>query len=251
MEEIRLNKFISEAGVCSRREADRRIEEGRVRVDGIVAAVGTRIHPGQRVEVDGQLISREEERIFLAVHKPKGIVCTADPREKDNLINFLHFPKKITYLGRLDKDSTGLILMTNDGEINNRMMRARNHHEKEYQVTVDRPVTEAFLEGMAAGGAHSGHGDAQVPDLENRGEVFSDRSDPGAEPAGSAGCVSISVTGIKRLHRVRVMNVTLGDLPVGAYRYLTAEEIAELERLTAEDTEKQGAGRSGASQNRS
>ena len=96
MEEIRLNKFISEAGVCSRREADRRIEEGRVRVDGIVAAVGTRIHPGQRVEVDGQLISREEERIFLAVHKPKGIVCTADPREKDNLIDFLHFPKKIT-----------------------------------------------------------------------------------------------------------------------------------------------------------
>ena len=250
MEEIRLNKFISEAGVCSRREADRRIEEGRVRVDGIVAAVGTRIHPGQRVEVDGQLISREEERIFLAVHKPKGIVCTADPREKDNLIDFLHFPKKITYLGRLDKDSTGLIIMTNDGEINNRMMRARNHHEKEYQVTVDRPVTEAFLEGMAAG----------VPILDTvtrrcriwkTGEKsFQIVLTQGLNRQIRRMCEHFGYR-VKRLHRVRVMNVTLGDLPVGAYRYLTAEEIAELERLTAADTEKQGAGRSGASQNRS
>lgn len=233
METIRLNKFISEAGICSRREADRLIEAGRVTIDGVKAVNGSRVLPGQQVCVDGKTVQKEAERIFLAVNKPRGIECTANPQVKNNLIAFLNYPKKITYLGRLDKDSTGLILMTNDGEINNRMMRARNHHEKEYLVKVNREVTEDFIQKMGSG----------VPILDTvTRKCF-------VEKTGTYSFRIILTQGlnrqirrmceyfgyeVKKLHRIRVMNIELGNLKPGEYRHLTASEVAELDRLTQE-----------------
>ena len=239
MEDIRLNKFISEAGICSRREADRLIEAGRVLVDGKPAVTGMRICPGQQVQVDKKVITKEEERIFLAVHKPEGIVCTADKRERNNLIDFLGYPKKITYLGRLDKESTGLILMTNDGDINNRMMRSRNGHEKEYLVEVDRKVTREFVEGMSSG----------VPILQTvTKKCLVEKTGPrsfrivltqGMNRQIRRMCEYFGYR-VKRLHRIRVMNIELGDLKPGEYRHLTPEEVAELDRLTKNERQTEG-----------
>jgi len=231
MDAVRLNKYISEAGICSRREADRLIEAGRVTVDGQKAVTGMKVTEGQMVLVDGKPARKEKERIFLAVHKPKGIVCTAEPREKNNLIRFLNYPKKITYLGRLDKDSTGLIIMTNDGNINNRMMRARNEHEKEYLVEVDKKVTDDFLRGMGMG----------VPVLdtitrpcivEKTGEyTFRIILTQGLNRQIRRMCDYFGYE-VTKLHRVRVMNIELGDLKPGQYRHLTAQEVEELDRMT-------------------
>ena len=234
MDAVRLNKYISEAGVCSRREADRLIEAGRVSIDGVTAAAGTKVLPGQKVLVDGKAIKKEEERIFLAVNKPRGIVCTAERREKNNLIDFLNYPKKITYLGRLDKDSTGLIIMTNDGDINNRMMRARSRHEKEYLVEVNRPVTDEFIQRMGAG----------VPILDTvTRKCFIEKTGTytfriiltqGLNRQIRRMCEYFEYE-VKKLHRIRVMNIELGDLKPGQYRHLTPAEVAELDRLTQED----------------
>ena len=150
-EPVRLNKYLSEAGVCSRREADRLIAEGRVSVDGQRAETGMRIHPGQVVKVGKRIVSKQDEMIVLAVNKPKGIVCTEERRERNSIIRFLNYPVRVTYIGRLDKDSRGLLLMTNNGDIINQMMRAANHHEKEYKVTVDQEITQDYVEKMAAG----------------------------------------------------------------------------------------------------
>ena len=148
---VRINKYLSEAGVCSRREADRQIEAGAVTVDGVCARPGTRVLPGQTVCFQGRSVSQEEERILLAFHKPAGIVCTAEKREKNNVIDYIHYPKRIYPVGRLDKDSEGLLLLTNQGDLVNKIMRAGNMHEKEYLVTVNKPLTESFLRGMAGG----------------------------------------------------------------------------------------------------
>ena len=150
-EPVRLNKYLSEAGVCSRREADRLIASGRVTVDGRPGETGMKVYPGQKVCVGKKAVSRQEEMVLLAVNKPAGIVCTEERRERSSIIRFLDYPVRITYVGRLDKDSRGLLLMTNNGDIINKIMRAVNRHEKEYKVTVDRAVTEDFLERMAGG----------------------------------------------------------------------------------------------------
>ena len=150
-EPVRLNKYLSEAGVCSRREADRLIASGRVTVDGRPGETGMKVYPGQKVCVGKKAVSRQEEMVVLAVNKPAGIVCTEERRERSSIIRFLDYPVRITYVGRLDKDSRGLLLMTNNGDIINKIMRAVNRHEKEYKVTVDRAVTEDFLEQMARG----------------------------------------------------------------------------------------------------
>ena len=152
MEEIRLNKYLSEAGVCSRREADRLIEAGKVLIDGEPARMGQRVQPGQKVQVGDTILGGEkEEQILLAVYKPPGVICTTDRREKSNIVDYVGYPSRIYPIGRLDKDSEGLILMTNDGSLVNRMMRSTNHHEKEYLVRVNKPVTDAFLQKMASG----------------------------------------------------------------------------------------------------
>ena len=151
-EAVRLNKYLSESGVCSRREADRLIESGRVTVDGMRAEMGMRVVPGkQEIRLGRKIVSRKDEMVVLAVNKPAGIVCTEERRERNSIIRFLDYPIRITYAGRLDKESTGLLLMTNNGDLINQMMRARNHHEKEYKVTVNQEITEEFLKKMAAG----------------------------------------------------------------------------------------------------
>lgn len=229
---IRINKFLSEAGVCSRREADRQIAEGNVTVDGRTAEVGTRVLSGQSVFFCGRPVQKEEEMILLAFHKPVGIVCTAEKREKNNVIDYIHYPKRIYPVGRLDKDSEGLLLLTNNGDIVNRMMRAGNMHEKEYIVTVNKPVTEAFLRGMAGG----------VPLV----ELGTMTRKCKVERVGKREFRIILTQGLNRqirrmceyfgyrvvkLVRVRIMNIELGNLESGKYREVTAGEYQKLQKL--------------------
>ena len=229
-EALRLNKFLSEAGVCSRREADRLIEAGRVTVDGKKAETGMKITPGQEVRVDQKLVKPEEEMIVLAVNKPRGIVCTEEKREPDNIIRFLNYPTRITYAGRLDKDSEGLLLMTNNGDIINKMMRAGNYHEKEYLVTVDKPVTEEFLQHMARG----------VPILDTvtrpcqvkkeGKKTFRVVLTQGLNRQIRRMCEALGYK-VVTLKRVRIMQIRLGDLKLGQYRPLTEQELASLDRM--------------------
>lgn len=233
-EGIRINKFLSEAGVCSRREADRQIAEGNVTIDGKPAETGSRVLPGQEVCFMGKAVSKEEERILLAVHKPVGIVCTAEKREKNNIVDFVNFPKRVYPVGRLDKDSSGLILMTNQGDIVNKMMRAGNMHEKEYIVTVNKPVTDAFLRGLSGG----------VPLV----ELGVTTRKCTVEKLGKRKFKIILTQGYNRqirrmceyfgyrveeLQRVRIMNILLGDLKPGTYRHVSEKEYAQLQKMIA------------------
>lgn len=229
-EPVRLNKYLSEAGVCSRREADRLIETGRVTVDGQRAQTGMRIRPGQVVKVGNKIVSKQDEMIVLAVNKPRGIVCTEEKRERDSIVRFLDYPVRVTYIGRLDKDSHGLLLMTNNGDIINRMMRAANHHEKEYKVTVDKEITEEFLKKMANG----------VPILDTVTRpckikkigkyTFSIILTQGLNRQIRRMCEALGYE-VKDLLRVRVMNITLDGLKDGQYRKLTDAELNELYEL--------------------
>jgi len=148
---VRINKFLGDAGVCSRREADKFIEQGKVTIDGVVAEMGSRVFPGQKVTFNGKELKKQEEQVLIAFYKPVGIVCTTDTREPDNVIDYLNYGKRIYPIGRLDKDSEGLLLLTNDGDIVNKILREGNHHEKEYLVTVNKQITPEFLKGMAGG----------------------------------------------------------------------------------------------------
>ena len=234
---VRINKYLSEAGVCSRREADRQIEAGAVTVHGVCARPGTRVLPGQTVCFQGRSVSQEEERILLAFHKPAGIVCTAEKREKNNVIDYIHYPKRIYPVGRLDKDSEGLLLLTNQGDLVNKIMRAGNMHEKEYLVTVNKPLTESFLRGMAGG----------VPLV----ELNATTRRCFVERIGKREFRIILTQGLNRqirrmceyfgyrvekLVRVRIMNIELGSLKSGTYRNVTEEEYHELLRLTADSS---------------
>nr|WP_294493134.1 pseudouridine synthase [uncultured Mediterraneibacter sp.] len=229
-EPVRLNKYLSEAGVCSRREADRLIESGKVTVDGETALMGMRVIPGQVVRVGRKVVSRQDEMVVLAVNKPRGIVCTEERREKNNIIRFLNYPIRVTYAGRLDKDSRGLLLMTNNGDIINQMMRASNCHEKEYKVTVDREVTDEFLKHMAEG----------VPILDTVTRpcrvsrigkyTFSIILTQGLNRQIRRMCEAFGYE-VRDLLRVRVMNIRLGSLPEGEYRELTDRELEELSVL--------------------
>lgn len=226
-EPVRLNKYLSEAGVCSRREADRLIEDGKVTVDGRIAQTGMRIIPGQVVKVGAKVVSRQDEMIVLAVNKPRGIVCTEEKRERNSIVRFLDYPVRVTYAGRLDKDSRGLLLMTNNGDIINRMMRAANRHEKEYKVTVDREVTEEFVKQMSEG----------VPILdtvtrpckvEKIGKyTFSIILTQGLNRQIRRMCEALGYQ-VRDLVRVRIMNIRLGSLKEGQYRKLTDAELDDL-----------------------
>lgn len=229
-EPVRLNKYLSEAGVCSRREADRLIESGRVTVDGQRARTGMKILPGQVVKVGSRVVSKQDEMVVLAVNKPKGIVCTEERRERNSIVRFLDYPIRVTYIGRLDKDSRGLLLMTNNGDIINRMMRAANCHEKEYKVTVDHEITEEFLEKMSSG----------VPILDTVTRpcqvkkigkyTFSIILTQGLNRQIRRMCSALGYE-VKDLLRVRVMNIRLDGLKDGQYRKLTDEELDGLYEL--------------------
>ena len=231
MEEmIRLNKFLSEAGVCSRREADRLIESGRVFVDGKRAETGMKVSSAQEIKVGKKVVSKGNEMVLLAVNKPVGIVCTEEKREKKNIIRFLNYPTRITYIGRLDKDSEGLLLMTNNGDIIHKMMRAGNRHEKEYKVTVDKPITPEFIEKMGAG----------VPILDTVTRPCKIRQigkykfdiilTQGLNRQIRRMCEYFGYK-VTRLERIRVMNITLGNLKPGEYRKVTEKELEELYEL--------------------
>lgn len=224
---IRLNKYLSEAGICSRREADKLIEQGTVTIDGRRAEAGMKVGPGQIVKIGKKTVSLQDEMVVLAVNKPRGIVCTEERRERDSIVRFLNYPVRITYVGRLDKDSEGLLLMTNNGDIINKMMRAGNRHEKEYKVTVDKPVTEEFLRKMSEG----------VPILdtvtrpcktEKIGKYkFKIILTQGLNRQIRRMCEALGYQ-VKELCRTRVMNIELGNLKPGQYRNLTDEELNEL-----------------------
>ena len=249
---VRINKFLSEAGVCSRREADRQIEAGNVTINGVVAEMGSKVMPGQTVCFNGKLVTKEEEMILLAFHKPVGIVCTAEKREKNNVIDYINYPKRIYPVGRLDKDSEGLLLLTNNGEIVNKMMRSGNMHEKEYIVTVNKPVTESFVRGLAGG----------VPLVELNTTTRKCK----VEQLGKKQFKIILTQGLNRqirrmceyfgyrvekLVRTRIMNIELGDLEAGKYREVTAEEFKKLQGLikySSNDTVKPGTRRTVSNQ---
>ena len=229
-EPVRLNKYLSEAGVCSRREADRLIESGKVTVDGQRAQTGMKIRPGQEVRVGRKVVSRQDEMVVLAVNKPRGIVCTEEKRERNSIVRFLDYPIRVTYIGRLDKDSRGLLLMTNNGDIINRMMRAANHHEKEYKVTVDHEITGEFLEKMA-GGVAILDTVTRPCKVEKLGKfTFSIILTQGLNRQIRRMCEALGYE-VKDLVRVRVMNIRLGSLKEGEYREVTDEELDELYRL--------------------
>lgn len=222
---VRLNKYLSEAGVCSRREADRMIEEGRILVDGMVAVPGMKVEDGQQVLVDGKPVEREKEMILLAFYKPVGVVCTTDRRWGDTTVEeFLHFPKRVFSMGRLDKNSEGLLLMTNHGDIQNKIMKAGNYHEKEYEVTVHKPVTGDFLEKMAAGGIPIGEQVTRSCKVEQMDQKrFRIVLTQGLNRQIRRMCEYCGYQ-VERLIRVRIMNICLGELKPGEYRRVSPQE---------------------------
>jgi len=226
-EPVRLNKYLSEAGVCSRREGDKLIESGRVTVDGVRAKTGMQVLPGQVVRLGKKVISRTEERVVLAVNKPAGIVCTEEKRERKSIVRFLNYPSRVTYAGRLDKDSKGLLLMTNDGDLINQMMRARNQHEKEYKVTVNKEITESFLQQMRAGVAILDTVTRPCTVSRVGKYTFTIILTQGLNRQIRRMCEALGYE-VRELIRVRVMNIRLGDLKEGAYRKLSEQELKEL-----------------------
>lgn len=229
----RINKYLSEVGHCSRRAADKLIEQNRVTINGVVPEMGTKVGPQDEVCVDGKPVSRsEEEKVYIAFNKPVGIVCTTDTGvERDNIIDYINYPSRIFPIGRLDKPSEGLIFLTSDGDIVNKILRARNNHEKEYVVTVNKPITADFVRRMSTG----------IPILdtvtrdcivEQRGKmVFRIVLTQGLNRQIRRMCDYLDYS-VTRLQRVRIMNVKL-DLPVGQWRDLTTDELSEIYRLSA------------------
>lgn len=233
MQLTRINKYLSEAGYCSRREADKLIEQGRVTINGEVPEMGTKISPDDIVRVDGKSISKQDEdHVYIAFNKPMGIVCTTDSGvEKDNIIDFINYPKRIFPIGRLDKASEGLIFLTNDGDIVNKILRARNNHEKEYVVTVNKPISSTFIDRMGMG----------IPILETVTKKCE------VEKLGNYDFRIVLTQGLNRqirrmcealgyevtaLKRVRIMNVLL-DVPVGEWRDITKEELIAINEMVS------------------
>ncbi|MEG0916678.1 MAG: 23S rRNA pseudouridine(2604) synthase RluF [Myroides sp.] len=232
-EGIRINKFLSEVGYCSRREADKLLEQGRITINGKIPELGTKVLPTDEVRVNGELVSEKEEpKIYLAVNKPAGIECTTNQSVRGNIVDFINYPERIFPVGRLDKDSEGLIIMTNDGDIVNKILRARNNHEKEYIVTVDKTITDRFIQRMSAG----------VPILDTvtkecRVEKISSTTfriflTQGLNRQIRRMCEYFDYT-VVALKRIRIINISL-DVPVGKYRDITKAEMDELNRLIGE-----------------
>ncbi len=228
----RINKYLSEVGYCSRRKADRLIEQGKVKINGKISEIGTKVEDEDQVEVEGRRIERstKQKNIYLAFNKPVGIVCTTDREvEPHNIIDFIKYPKRIFPIGRLDKFSEGLIFLTNDGDIVNKILRARNNHEKEYIVTVNSPINEEFIQSMSNG----------IEILETKTKnCFVKKLGPkkfkiiltqGLNRQIRRMCESLGYR-VKSLKRIRIMNIKL-DLPIGKYRELSKQELAELNQL--------------------
>lgn len=229
----RINKYLSEIGYCSRREADKLIEAGRVTINGLVPEMGTKISLNDTVAVDGKIVSNSKEAfVYLAFNKPIGIVCTTDTRvEKDNIIDYINYPKRIFPIGRLDKASDGLILLTDDGDIVNKILRASNNHEKEYVVTVDKPISQTFLERMSSGIYLKELAQKTRPCTVNKlgKNEFSIILTQGLNRQIRRMCEYLGYE-VLTLKRIRIMNIPL-DIPTGKYRELTDKELNELNEL--------------------
>jgi len=238
--EVRLNKFISSTGICSRREADKFIEQGKVIVNGKKAEMGTRVKPSDKVVVNGKALKSKEAPVYLALNKPIGITCTTEHKVEGNIVDFINYPKRIFPIGRLDKPSEGLIFLTNDGDIVNKILRAGNNHEKEYVVTVDKPITPKFIKKMSGG----------VPILDTVTQrckvkqesrfVFRIILTQGLNRQIRRMCEHLGYN-VTKLKRVRIMNVELGNLPMGKWRHLTDEEMSMINKLVSESTKTEEA----------
>ncbi|MES2489618.1 MAG: 23S rRNA pseudouridine(2604) synthase RluF [Pseudomonadota bacterium] len=225
---MRLNKFISETGVCSRREADAFIEQGRVTVNGARALLGTQVNDGDEVQLNGKLVSaaQKKKRVYIALNKPRGITCTTERHIQGNIVDFVGHRERIFPIGRLDKESDGLILLTSNGDIVNEILRAENQHEKEYMVTIDKPVTDEFIAGMSRG--------VFLPELEVKTQpckvtrtgtnAFRIILTQGLNRQIRRMCSEFGAN-VRQLRRVRIINVKLGTLAVGKWRDLTQEEL--------------------------
>jgi 23S rRNA pseudouridine2604 synthase len=227
---VRLNKYLSESGACSRREADGFIAEGRVTVNGVPAVLGTQVEDGDEVRLDGDPIGAARKRVrpvYIALNKPAGITCTTERHVAGNIIDFVDHPERVFPIGRLDKDSEGLILLTNDGDIVNEILRAEHNHEKEYIVAVDRTITPDFLAGMAAGVRLSDATTRPCKVARLGPKMFRITLTQGLNRQIRRMCEALGVT-VEALQRVRIMRIHLGELPLGRWRNLTAEEIATL-----------------------
>lgn len=226
----RINKFLSEAGVCSRREADRALEAGLIRIGDRVAVLGDRVRENEIVYYKGKPVRKETECVLIAFHKPKGIVCTTSKKEGVNIVDYIGYPKRIYPVGRLDKDSTGLILLTNDGDIVNKMMRSGNRHEKEYVVTVNRDITDDFIMQMSNGVPILDTVTRRCKVRQTGAREFRIILTQGLNRQIRRMCEALGYR-VKTLKRIRVMNIHLGDLKEGAYRDVTEEEWRKLRRL--------------------
>jgi 23S rRNA pseudouridine2604 synthase len=235
---VRINKYFSEIGYCSRREADKLVAQNRVTINGVLAEMGSKVLPTDEIRLDGKLISAKNNKpkpVYLLLNKPRGIVCTTDTkREKNNIVDFINYPERIFPIGRLDKDSQGLILLTNDGDIVNKILRARNNHEKEYLVTVKEPITPKFIQRM-------GNGVPILDTVTNKCHVeqvdthqFKIILTQGLNRQIRRMCEYLG-NKVTRLKRYRIMNIHL-DVPVGKWRHLTDKELKDLNKLLTHST---------------
>jgi len=239
--ETRINKYLSEVGYCSRREADRLIDQNKVTINGLVPEKGTKIKDGDIVKVDGVVVNKTIEPIYIALNKPVGITCTTDRNIKGNVVDFMNYPDRIFHIGRLDKDSEGLLFMTNDGDIVNKILRAGNNHDKEYIVRVNEPITEEFIEGMRSGVPilntvtkpcvvkRIGHKEFKIILTEGMNRQIRKMCD-------------FFGYRVHNLKRVRIMNVHL-DIEIGKWRYLTEKEIFDLKALVTDSDKTEQASR--------
>jgi 23S rRNA pseudouridine2604 synthase len=237
---IRLNKFISETGFCSRREADKLIDSGKVTVNGIIPEMGTQVSATDYIEINGTPLKNKENLIYIAFNKPVGITCTTEHKVNGNIIDFINFPKRIFPIGRLDKPSQGLIFLTNDGDIVNKILRSGNNHEKEYIVTVDKPISTDFIKRMSSG----------IPILDTITKkcfvkkeskyVFTIILTEGLNRQIRRMCEYLGY-GVVKLERIRIMNVSIDNLPMGKWRYLTQSELLDINDLISNSIKTENA----------
>ncbi len=233
--EVRINKYISESGFCSRREADRLVEQGKVSIDGVKAGMGDKVLPGQKVKVNGQLIAGQDEMVYIAFNKPTGVTSTTDLKDRSNIIDYISHEKRIFPIGRLDKDSQGLILLTNDGDIVNKILRAGNNHEKEYIVSVNKPITDDFIKRMGSGVPILGVNTRKCFIEKVAEKTFRIILKQGMNRQIRRMCEYFGYD-VTKLQRIRIMNIELGNLKMGQWRDLRKEELITLNQQIQKST---------------
>ena len=228
----RLNKFISESGFCSRREADRMIEQGRVLVNGKKPELGTKVSTIDDIKIDGRTINKKAEAVYIAFNKPVGITCTTDKNIPDNIVNYINYPERIFHIGRLDKPSEGLIFLTSDGDIVNKILRAGNNHEKEYVVTVNKPITPDFINNMSNGVSILDTVTKKCSVIKTGKNIFTITLTQGLNRQIRRMCQALDYEVLK-LKRTRIMNVKIDGIKTGEWRYLTEQEMKVIHEMIA------------------